>query len=114
MFHINDLRNNVNLVLHESIHLGIVPSSLTGTNTHTKQHVMYIKPTKVLSREEIHNIIKEAHDPFIAVLGKRHSEVNPEEDMPEMIRIHNATVAAVEDLHQRVAALEAMLNAKKA
>lgn len=74
----------------------------------------YIKPTKVVSHEEIHNMIRELHDPMIEVLGKRHSEVNPFEDMPEMIRIHNATVIAVEDLHKRVAALEAIINAKKA
>lgn len=90
--------------------MGIVLSSLTGTNHNTPNNTMaYIKPVKVLSHEEINKIIKEARDPFIEVLNKHHSEVNPAEDLPEMIRIHNATIHAIEDLHQRVLALEAKL-----
>jgi hypothetical protein len=72
---------------------------------------MYIKPEKTLSFAEIDRMFKEARDPFIAVLNKRHSEVDPEKDLPEMIRIHNATIEAVEDLHQRVSKLEAAIAA---
>jgi len=71
----------------------------------------YVKPTKVFTYEELERMFKEARDPFIAVLNKHHSEVDPERDLPEMIRIHNATIAAVEDLHQRVSKLEAALAA---
>jgi hypothetical protein len=69
----------------------------------------YYKPNKTLTISEIEQMLKEARDPFIAVLGKHHSEVDPERDLPDMIRIHNATVEAIEDLHQRVAKLEAQL-----
>lgn len=71
----------------------------------------YVKPTKVFTYEELDRMFKEARDPFIAVLNKRHSEVDPERDLPDMIRIHNATIEAVEDLHQRVSKLEATIAA---
>ena len=86
------------------------PETQTQTkNTHT--NMAYYKPNKTLTISEIEQMLKEARDPFIAVLGKHHSEVDPERDLPDMIRIHNATVEAIEDLHQRVAKLEAQLAA---
>lgn len=62
-----------------------------------------------VSKEEIEALIKDLENPVIALLNKRHSEVNPLQDAGEIIRIHNATIKAIEDLNVRVSRIESQL-----
>jgi arsenate reductase-like glutaredoxin family protein len=62
-----------------------------------------------VTKEEIKALLQDLENPVIALLNKRHAEVNPLEDAGEIIRIHNATIKAIEDLNVRVSRIESQL-----
>jgi len=62
-----------------------------------------------VTKEEIAALLQDLDNPVIALLNKRHAEVNPLKDAGEIIRIHNATIKAIEDLNVRVSRIESHL-----
>jgi hypothetical protein len=67
----------------------------------------YIKHEAKTSRQAIEALVEELENPEIALLNKRVSGINQITDAADIVRIHNGMVKAIEELNQRLEAIEA-------
>jgi polyhydroxyalkanoate synthesis regulator phasin len=67
----------------------------------------YIKHEAKTSRQAIEALVEELENPEVALLNKRVSGINQITDAADIVRIHNGMVKAIEELNQRLEAIEA-------
>lgn len=85
-----------------------VSTTLTSfINNQSQQLMSYIKHEAKTSRQAIEALVEELENPEIALLNKRVSGLNQISDAADIVRIHNGMVKAIEELNQRLEALEA-------
>ena len=67
----------------------------------------FIKHEAKTSRQAIEALVEELENPEVALLNKRVSGINQITDAADIVRIHNGMVKAIEELNQRLEAIEA-------
>lgn len=67
----------------------------------------YIKHEAKTSRQAIEALVEDLENPEVALLNKRVSGINQILDAADIVRIHNGMVKAIEELNQRLEAIEA-------
>jgi polyhydroxyalkanoate synthesis regulator phasin len=67
----------------------------------------YIKHEAKTSRQAIEALVEDLENPEVALLNKRVSGINQITDAADIVRIHNGMVKAIEELNQRLEAIEA-------
>ena len=67
----------------------------------------FIKHEAKTSRQAIEALVEDLENPEVALLNKRVSGINQITDAADIVRIHNGMVKAIEELNQRLEAIEA-------